>query len=419
MNQYMYALAGIFDTLVVIAYFDAVMKRRSIKGISTMIYVTLLLTCVVSYVFERMQWTGGVLGWSLLTLFGLSFFYEETIFRRIFHVFFTQVMAMIAESLCVLMGKLSWVANLLDSSTKDEVELVLSKLLFFLLITIALLFRKEHGRISKRHLLCFLTVPVISIFVVYGLANGGGFAWGISLLGVLFINIIVYYILNLISDYSAKLVREELLQEQIRRQRENYEQLSQSFKKRNRMLHDINKHMRQVEQYLEQEEWGRASCYLKQIQGNFQENYRGVKCGNIVIDSILSNLKGQIETFGSTFELEMYVDKTRLHIDDYDLVTILGNISDNVIEEMKRTKLGTVYFRLETTENELLIHVKNPWDPNKIKSDKKNQWFHGLGLENIKETVQRYEGSASFERNGDQFETMIMVPYEEVRGNVC
>ena len=182
MNQYMYALAGIFDTLVVIAYFDAVMKRRSIKGISTMIYVTLLLTCVVSYVFERMQWTGGVLGWSLLTLFGLSFFYEETIFRRIFHVFFTQVMAMIAESLCVLMGKLSWVANLLDSSTKDEVELVLSKLLFFLLITIALLFRKEHGRISKRHLLCFLTVPVISIFVVYGLANGGGFAWVISLL---------------------------------------------------------------------------------------------------------------------------------------------------------------------------------------------------------------------------------------------
>ena len=42
-----------------------------------------------------------------------------------------------------------------------------------------------------------------------------------------------------------------MLGEQIRNQRENYEKLSQSFKQGNKLLHDVNKHLRQVGALLE------------------------------------------------------------------------------------------------------------------------------------------------------------------------
>ncbi len=413
MNEYMYAIAGIFDSLVVIIYYDVAMKRREIRGISWMIYSALILTCLVSFFLEQTKWTGVILGWSIFTLFGLTLFYKETMLRRIFHVVFIQILAMIAEAVCILIGNMPWFTELMDENPKRDIELILSKLFFFIFVTVALLLRKKQGTIPRKHLLYLLLVPINSIFVVYGQTTRSDLIWGSSLLGILAINIVVYYILNLLSEYSGKIIREEMLQEQIVRQRENYDKLSQSFKKGNRMLHDFNKHMRQVGQYLEQEEWERASCYLKQMQGSFQQNYSFVKSGNIVIDSILSNLKEQIESLGLFFVLDMHVDKARLHIDDYDLVTILGNISDNVINEIKNRETGEVYFRLETTENELLLHVINPLKEASENKREKNQWFHGLGLENVKETVLRYCGCAKFDKKEDQFETIIMIPYEE------
>ena len=63
---------------------------------------------------------------------------------------------------------------------------------------------------------------------------------------------------------------------------------------------------------------------------------------------------------GGTFNLELHIDASQIKIADYDLVTILGNVADNVVEEVRFVEASEVDASLETTENELLIHIKNP-----------------------------------------------------------
>ena len=38
---------------------------------------------------------------------------------------------------------------------------------------------------------------------------------------------------------------------------------------------------------------------------------------------------------GGTFNLELHIDASQIKITDYDLVTILGNVADNVVEEVR------------------------------------------------------------------------------------
>lgn len=422
MNEYMYAVSGVFDTLVIMIYFDAVLKKRRGRWVSFAIFGVLCAGCLGSYFCNASGKPLMIILWSVITLLGLSFLYEGTVAKRIFYVILTQVIAMISEGICGILGQIPFLEKMLDKQLRDSVELILSKLFFFLFVLIILLLKKQHGNIPKKHLLYFTLVPLISVIVVYGLGNGQKDVnirtCFVSLLGVLLLNIVVYYILSLLSDYAANQVREEVLQEQIQMQRDNYEQLSQSFKRGNRLLHDVNKHLRQVGQYLSEQKWEQATCYLEQIEVALQENYKIVKSGNIVVDSILSNLKNQMEMQGITFVLEMNVDSSRLKIDDYDLVTILANITDNVIEEMGTMEQGTVWVRLETTEDEILLFVRNPINKGRKKRIKKDEWFHGFGIQNIKETVEKYGGSSSFEKKEEDFETMIMIPYGECEENV-
>ena len=73
-----------------------------------------------------------------------------------------------------------------------------------------------------RFLLYFSLVPFMSLFVVYGLGNGQGIALSFSLLAILALNIIAYYLLYLLASFAANEARDEMLGEQIRNQRENY-----------------------------------------------------------------------------------------------------------------------------------------------------------------------------------------------------
>lgn len=54
------------------------------------------------------------------------------------------------------------------------------------------------------------------------------------------------------------------------------------------------------------------------------KNFHVVNCGNVVIDSILSNLKNQLDEQGNILVLELHVDSAKIMLDDNDLVTVLG-----------------------------------------------------------------------------------------------
>ena len=132
-------------------------------------------------------------------------------------------------------------------------------------------------------------------------------------------------------------------------------------------------------------------------------------------------------------DLKMDTDKLffpqDLKIHNYDIGVILGNALDNAIEACKKLKEkehnADVFIRFTSMQkgNLLVIKIENSFDgkllqkpkseyPITDKTDKEN---HGMGLANIKNTVEKYHGAMDFKVNGKIFILSIMVKNE--RGN--
>ena len=222
-----------------------------------------------------------------------------------------------------------------------------------------------------------------------------------------------YYLLNTLTGYITEQSNKEQMERQIKTQKEKYEQLASSFVQGNRLIHDVNKHNQMIKKYLEESDYEEAINYIEKIDDSFAELYSSVNTGNLVVDSIIGGFKERLEQIGCAVELSVKINKNRKIMDDYDLVVVLGNVTDNIIEAVTcgEKKRSYVEMKLEMTHTSFVFYARNSVSSEKKKE--KNKWFHGLGLSNVKDTVENYGGTMFVSHTKESYETMIQVPIRE------
>lgn len=109
-------------------------------------------------------------------------------------------------------------------------------------------------------------------------------------------------------------------------------------------------------------------------------------------------------------------------IEMIDITSIFSNLIDNAIEAcnnindkdinkyitIKSTFIKGYYvIRCENSKMNKII-VKN----NKIFTTKKDKFFHGLGIENIKSSVKKYDGELKIKNDDYKFIASIYIPIE-------
>ena len=225
--------------------------------------------------------------------------------------------------------------------------------------------------------------------------------------------------LDELSDYIIRASKVFQLNNQLETQKEKYEQLSTAFRSGNRLLHDANKHLRYIGAKLQSDDAQGAMDYIERISGTLQETYGSICTGNLAVDSILSNMKTRLQEMNIPCYLTVNIEEARMRdIPEYDLVTIIGNITDN---QMKAVPLVTdrdkryVLFELEMLDNTIRIFAKNGMPPQQPVKMPHEDWFHGVGLHNVRETLERHGGALVTEVQDDFFLTMGVLPLGEGR----
>lgn len=178
--------------------------------------------------------------------------------------------------------------------------------------------------------------------------------------------------------------------------------------------HDIRNRLVSLIGLLKQSQTEKA---ISEMESNLnwinEMNDNIVNSGNPVIDAILQSKLRDAKQKGISIEIFIRFSAD-VEIDEIELGIILGNALDNAIEAVEKIADGenkTIQFKLISTKDRISISIENPVkdnvDVNNLSTTKANKFFHGYGVERIKQIARKYDGFANFTCENSIFTTNI------------
>ena len=281
-------------------------------------------------------------------------------------------------TVCVYVLLETYLVYMVYKLTSKEVHVKISSILFFILVTVVLyaldILLFYNYIISKNESVKMLFV----LFVVFSI-----------LVSVLMVNDLF---LSGQKDYFKSenkllLLKNDMLIETEKRNKEMFDLWKKS-------IHDYKHNIIALQEWTKKGDLIKIKDFLDdeyQLIDNKLINYN---TGNTILDSILASKQTIAETRGVKFFANVIIDK-KIDIEDRDLVCLMGNLLDNAIESAEQTEKPFVNVVINLKQDVLLVKINNSYSDNN--DDKKESYFHGLGVKSIKDIVVKYKGS--YEQN--------------------
>jgi sensor histidine kinase regulating citrate/malate metabolism len=301
-----------------------------------------------------------------------------------------------------------------------------------LLILIRLIaeFKKtDHSEIPVLFSVALLNIPIVSILICYEIVkvNAGNTFNVIFVIigaGILYINMIVFSLLEWQMRQAEQKLRFKLSEQRLEIQIRHYEKLAKDRREIEGLLHDTKNHFVCISSFAHVGATGLIEEYIGKLNSTILKGYKTVETGHPVIDAILEDKKEAAERAGIRMSFEIMLPK-KVEIDNVDICIILGNILDNAIEacenisteepekEIKvKIVLKGIYF---------VISVANTVEPGykftleDYATSKPAKEMHGFGLSHVAETTEKYNGNLQVLCENDLFTVNILLQTSPVK----
>ena len=136
---------------------------------------------------------------------------------------------------------------------------------------------------------------------------------------------------------------------------------------------------------------------------------------NIDIDSILNFKIQAAEQQNIKINLDLSIPE-KMDIPSFDLTIILGNLLDNAIEAVAELeKERQIKTTINYDKGRLIIQVENLYQGERAKignrylTTNKEPSQHGLGLENVKSVLQKYDGTMEITQQKEVFSVSLLL----------
>ena len=271
---------------------------------------------------------------------------------------------------------------------------------------------KVNMPVPKEFVIAVILTPITSIFLeilIFQQENIDDKIVMASLICVILLNFIMIYLY----DSLSKTFEERTQMELVRREKTYYhnqsELLQRSDEELRQFRHDIKNKILVIVQMLEKNETERIRGYISQMTEKLDNTKMFSQSGNIVIDSIVNYKLNKAKELGVEIKCNIAVP-TKIEMEDDDIVIILGNLLDNAIEAtciLEKNKYIDINF--DYNKDCIFITIKNSYDNiinivnGAIKTRKKDDVLHGIGLKSVRTSVEKYNGIITFEHKDNEF----------------
>lgn len=200
-------------------------------------------------------------------------------------------------------------------------------------------------------------------------------------------------------------MKEELLEER-------YKEMLKS----RQMVHDLKNHLLALKKYEENGQWEELRVYLQEMETIVLRDSGQVWTGNQVVDLILNQKKKQAEEEHIAVEIETETF-IRFPFKDSESVSVFGNLLDNAIEACRKMDKGKGWIRLGIKKQNQMVYIEleNSFGerPDEragwVVSSKVENTIRGFGLRSVKQIVEKYGGSFSYQIKESSFLVSILL----------
>lgn len=305
-------------------------------------------------------------------------------------------------------------------STKNQyyyIIIILSKVALYIVTQlIARLRRKIHATMDTGNLLIFITVSFISTFVYVFLDTimfGEVFdvnKIGITMVGVLFLNVFVIFLFFKLQEDSEQLVEKELKIQALSFQDSLTETILEANKETSKVRHDLKHFLSHLDYLLDAKEINEAKEAIENHLNIIEKSDTVVITSNKILNYILNSKYMIAKAKGIKIIYILNFEK-KLEIADIDLVTLLGNAIDNAIEH----GVGdSIEIKIEENGGYVNVTISNKVDKSVLEYNpdfetQKKHRGHGYGVKSMREIIERNDGLLDFDEKDSTFICTILI----------
>ena len=304
---------------------------------------------------------------------------------------------------------------------------VLAKIILFITVVII---RKKTGDktadiLSNADFLRFMFFPIFTIFTIIALidisGNGANQRQNDVFLAISLclacMNILLFHLINDILKREIRVRESDIFRLRAKNQTDAYRSISENFVKQRRRTHEYKNQILCIESLINTGNYEELKNYIKNISGHLSTELDYIKTNNVIVDAILNSKYRETLEKGIMFIFQLN-DLSTLGIEDEDIVVILSNLLSNAIEACEKYS-GKKVIKLKFIKDgdNIIISVKNTYNgkleirDGEIQSSKLTDIDeHGIGINNIIDVIEKYQGSYTIQNDKEEFYFSIMLP---------
>ena len=352
----------------------------------------------------------------------LSLIYDDTFKRKALVTILIMFFLLISDILLSMIFINVVNENILQKNSFFDIYVVfIVNMIRYLFVLIVINFYKI--RIEKNIPLIFslpiALTAVISMVITINMllvvdSNNYKFIF-INMVLIFIICIILIYIFNKIVNVMTENARQKFLIKQSEYYEKQIEADRKHINNTRKIKHDMKNHMYAIRNMAKNNMSKDIITYTNDILGKIEGEKVYINTGNYLIDGILNVKFEEIKNQGIDFKYDVKIPEG-IKLPEFEVITILGNLLDNAIEGVKSIKDNRyIEVFISYKDSNLLIKIVNTFDGLVIKdnkgfvSRKEEKNYHGIGLENVLEQVEKSNGYMNIDTGNCMFTVDLFI----------
>lgn len=314
------------------------------------------------------------------------------------------------------------------TTNSNNLLIIFSKaVLFIFIMVIKWKWEKNQNDInamSNKEWVKLLAYPVMTIFTIVAMLLNIDimkddniniiFNIACALVGT---NLIQYYLVNDLLVKEKKIRANEVYKIKLENQMQVYYEMSEKLKKQRKAAHEYKNKILCIESLLHSKNYVDLERYVHEISDNISEELNVIDTNNIIINAVI-NIKYREAKEKNIIMVLKINDLSKIDVSNMDIVILLSNLLNNAIEACEKcSNRKVIKIKMVHERGNLILSVSNnfkgdiQYNNNQILTTKEiDREEHGIGLKNVIDIVEKYEGIYDINVVDSQFTFTTIIP---------